>query len=122
VSVEDLIDAGLRDKVVLVTGANNPVGIGAATALAFAARGARVLLQHYFRWHREPQADDESDDGPDAFGEAFAGSPYNSLPLRTHVKPGGIERPRVDHDPVVQPICVRSVLDGLHHVYEAAAA
>ena len=33
-----MIDPGLRDKVVLVTGANNPFGIGAAIAEAFAAR------------------------------------------------------------------------------------
>ena len=35
---------GLRDKVALITGANNPWGIGAATALAFAREGAKVVL------------------------------------------------------------------------------
>ena len=43
-----MIDPGLDGKVVLVTGANNPYGIGAATARAFAAQGARVFL-HFFR-------------------------------------------------------------------------
>ena len=43
-----MIDPGLKDKVVLITGANNPYGIGAATARAFAAQGARVFL-HFFR-------------------------------------------------------------------------
>ncbi len=40
------MNTGLRDKVVLVTGAQH--GIGAATARAFAAEGAAVFL-HYFR-------------------------------------------------------------------------
>jgi 3-oxoacyl-[acyl-carrier protein] reductase len=39
-----MIDPGLQDKVVLVTGANNPHGIGAATAEAFAAQGASVFI------------------------------------------------------------------------------
>ena len=30
-----MIDYGLKNKVVLITGANNPQGIGATTALAF---------------------------------------------------------------------------------------
>jgi 3-oxoacyl-[acyl-carrier protein] reductase len=43
-----VIETGLKNRVVLVTGANNPFGIGAGTAKAFAAQGARVFL-HYLR-------------------------------------------------------------------------
>ena len=39
-----MVDYGLKDKVALVTGANNPQGIGATTALAFAREGAKVVL------------------------------------------------------------------------------
>ena len=39
-----MINYGLKDRVVLITGANNPWGIGAATAMAFAQEGARVVL------------------------------------------------------------------------------
>ncbi len=41
-----MIDPGLRDKVVLVTGANNPLGIGAAIAGAFAVQGAAVFITY----------------------------------------------------------------------------
>ena len=43
-----MIDPGLKDKVVLATGGNNPFGIGAAIARAFASQGAHVFI-HYFR-------------------------------------------------------------------------
>ena len=59
-----MIDTGLRDKVVLITGANNPHGIGAATTKAFAAQGAKVFL-HYFR------ANQPSGEAREAPGEAF---------------------------------------------------
>lgn len=39
-----MVDYGLKDKVVLITGANNPQGIGATTAFAFAREGAKVAL------------------------------------------------------------------------------
>jgi len=43
-----MINSGLEDKIVIVTGANNPYGIGAAIAKAFAKQRAKVFL-HYFR-------------------------------------------------------------------------
>ena len=39
-----MVDYALKDKVALITGANNPQGIGAATAFAFAREGAKVAL------------------------------------------------------------------------------
>lgn len=43
-----MLDAGLNGRVVVVTGANNPSGIGAATSKAFAGLGSRVFL-HFLR-------------------------------------------------------------------------
>ena len=51
-----MIDTGLNGKVVVVTGGNNPKGIGAATARAFAAQGASVFI-HYFQAKGEPDKD-----------------------------------------------------------------
>lgn len=39
-----MINYGLKDKVAIITGANNPQGIGATTALGFAREGAKVVL------------------------------------------------------------------------------
>ena len=39
-----MIDYGLKDWVVLITGVNDPQGIGTATALAFAREGAKLVL------------------------------------------------------------------------------
>jgi len=50
-----LIDPHLREKVVLITGANH--GIGAASAKAFAAQGAKVFITYY----REPCPYSEED-------------------------------------------------------------
>lgn len=38
-----MINTQLRNRVVLITGVNNPFGVGAATAKAFAAEGARIF-------------------------------------------------------------------------------
>lgn len=59
----------LEDKVVLVTGANNPFGIGAAVAKAFAAQKAKVFL-HYFRRTALPESSDKEELGGSP-GEKF---------------------------------------------------
>src|SRR5574341_191351 len=41
-----MIDTGLKNKIVLITGVNNPHGIGAATARAFVAEGAAVFATY----------------------------------------------------------------------------
>jgi 3-oxoacyl-[acyl-carrier protein] reductase len=55
---------GLQGRTVLITGANNPHGIGAAAAHAFARAGCSLFL-HYFRGPLTPS---EAADTP---GEAF---------------------------------------------------
>jgi 3-oxoacyl-[acyl-carrier protein] reductase len=65
-----MIDTALNDKVVVVTGANNPYGIGAAVAKAFATQGAKVFL-HYFRSKKSAH---KGSGGASSPGEAF----YNS--------------------------------------------
>ena len=39
-----MVNYGLKDRVALITGTNNPQGIGAATACAFAREGAKLAL------------------------------------------------------------------------------
>ena len=63
-----MIDPGLLNKVALISGANNPHGIGAGIAWALAGQGARVFLHGYRgAWKGGRQtADDDA-----APGEAF---------------------------------------------------
>ena len=68
-----MIDYGLKDKVAIITGANNPWGIGAATALAFAREGAKVVLV-YKKLFREFDADKTDRNGVDRYFAANAGN------------------------------------------------
>ena len=67
-----MIDYGLKDKVALVTGANNPQGIGATTALSFAREGAKVVLV-YKRVDRPFDATKTDKNGVDRYYSANAG-------------------------------------------------
>lgn len=68
-----MIDYGLKDRVALITGANNPQGIGAATALAFAREGAKVVLV-YKKVSRPFDRDKTGKNGVDRYYAANAGS------------------------------------------------
>ena len=68
-----MIDYGLRGRTALITGANNPQGIGAATALALAREGARVALV-YKRVYRKFDPAKTGRNGQDRYYEANAGN------------------------------------------------
>ena len=67
-----MIDYGLKDRVVIVTGANNPQGIGATTALAFAREGAKVVLV-YQKVARPYEESKTGENGVDRYYKANAG-------------------------------------------------
>ena len=90
-----MIDPGLRGRVVLVTGANNPHGIGAAVARAFAGQGAHVFV-HYFR--QAPPAG--SPQGEAAPGEAFyaAQQTKDVEPLLAELRSAGVRAAALEGD------------------------
>ena len=67
-----MVDYGLKNKVALITGANNPWGIGAATALAFAREGVKVVLV-YKRVDRPYDVTKTDRNGVDRYYSANAG-------------------------------------------------
>ena len=68
-----MINYGLENKVALITGANNPQGIGATTALAFAREGAKVVLV-YKKIFRPFDANKTDKNGVDRYYAANAGN------------------------------------------------
>lgn len=66
-----MVNYGLQGKVALITGANNPQGIGATTALAFAREGAKVVLV-YKKLMRRYDAEKTDRNGVDRYFQANA--------------------------------------------------
>jgi len=67
-----MVDYGLKDRVAIITGANNPQGIGATTALAFAREGAKVVLV-YKKLFRSFDKTKTDKNGVDRYFQANAG-------------------------------------------------
>lgn len=68
-----MVNYGLKNRVALITGANNPQGIGATTALAFAREGAKVVLV-YKKVFRQFDKNKTDQNGIDRYYEANAGN------------------------------------------------
>lgn len=68
-----MVNYGLKDRVALITGANNPQGIGAATAFAFAKEGAKVVLV-YKKVFRQFDKNKTDKNGVDRYYQANAGN------------------------------------------------
>ena len=68
-----MIDYGIKDRVAIITGANNPQGIGAATAFSFAREGAKVALV-YKKIDRHFDENKTDRNGVDRYYAANAGN------------------------------------------------
>ena len=68
-----MVNYGLEDRVAIITGANNPWGIGATTALAFAREGAKVVLV-YKKVLRQFDKNKTDRNGIDRYYESNAGN------------------------------------------------
>ena len=84
-----MIDPALEHSVVVVTGANNPYGIGVGVAKAFAGQGAHVFL-HYFR---SPAKTSSAPSAVAAPGKAF----YDAQQVKTPDDVLGTIRERGGH-------------------------
>jgi 3-oxoacyl-[acyl-carrier protein] reductase len=71
--VAQMVNYGLKNRVAIITGANNPWGIGATTALAFAREGAKVVLV-YKKVFRPFDATKMDRNGVDRYYGANAGT------------------------------------------------
>jgi len=71
-----MAEYGLKNKVALVTGVNNPQGIGAVTSLAFAREGAKLVLV-YKKVSRPFDNKKTAQNGVDRYYAANAGNADN---------------------------------------------
>ena len=71
-----MAEYGLKNKVALVTGVNNPQGIGAVTSLAFAREGAKLVLV-YKKVFRPFDNTKTAQNGVDRYYAANAGNADN---------------------------------------------
>ena len=82
-----MVNYGLKDRVAIITGANNPQGIGAATALAFAREGAKVVLVY----KKLPRAFDPAQTGENGVDRYFAANAAGAEVVELRLKDMGAE-------------------------------
>ena len=89
-----MVDYGLKDRVAIVTGANNPQGIGAATALAFAREGAKVVLVY----KKLPRAYDETNTHRNGVDRYFAANAGDAAQVEQKLREMGADHLVIESD------------------------
>ena len=82
-----MVDYGLKEKVAIITGANNPQGIGAATTLALAREGAKVVLIY----KKLPRAFDETRIHKNGVDRYFAANAADASTVEARLKEMGAD-------------------------------
>lgn len=99
-----MVDYGLKDRVVLITGANNPQGIGATTAFAFAKEGAKLALVY----KKEPRAFDETKTDKNGVDRYFAANAGDASVVEEKLKEMGAEYLVLESD-ISNEDCVKEI-------------
>ena len=99
-----MVNYGLNDKVAIITGANNPQGIGAATALAFAREGAKVVLVY----KKLPRVFDPAKTGKDGVDRYFAANAGDASIVEGKLQEMGAEYLILESDISVEA-CVKAI-------------
>ena len=99
-----MVNYGLSDKVAIITGANNPQGIGAATALAFAREGAKVVLVY----KKLPRAFDPAKTGKNGVDRYFAANAGDASIVEGKLKEMGAEYLILESD-ISNEACVKEI-------------
>ena len=89
-----MVNYGLQDRVAIITGANNPQGIGAATALAFAREGAKVVLVY----KKLPRAFDPGKTDQNGVDRYFAANAADAEVVETKLREMGAEYLALEKD------------------------
>lgn len=89
-----MVNYGLTDRVALITGANNPQGIGATTALTFAREGAKVVLVY----KKIPRAFDKNKTDRNGADRYFAANAGNADILEGKLKEIGADYLIIESD------------------------
>lgn len=105
-----MIDPGLAGKVTLVTGANNPLGIGAAIAEAFARQGAAVFMtalpESPGRYGIDPAEAAMASEPSEAFSRARNADPLDGIVqrLRPYSVPIGAVKADLSDPAAITPL------------------
>ena len=89
-----MVDYGLKDRVAIITGANNPQGIGATTALTFAREGAKVVLVY----KKLPRAFDETKTGKNGVDRYFMANAGDAAEVEGKLRQLGAEYLVIESD------------------------
>ena len=82
-----MVNYGLKDRVAIITGANNPQGIGAAAAMAFAREGTKVVLVY----KKEPRSFDPAKTDKNGTDRYFAANAGNADQVEGKLREQGAE-------------------------------
>lgn len=107
-----MIDYGIKDRVAIITGANNPQGIGATTAMALALEGAKVVLV-YKKIERAFDKTKINKNGADRYFAANAG---DAAVVESRLKEIGADYLVIESD-ITNEECVKDIYSQVFEKY-----